>query len=365
MTDQAQVTPAPEAAPSPDAQPAPVPADNASDNVTKEETAPLSTQPKAKEEQKPATAADSVKAAREKIEKREAERDRRADKKGEADQPTETKPGDKPQEPDPTKALHHEPPARFNAAEKAEWEKVPEAAKQGVHRAITELQKGLESYKADATEMGELKEYRDLAKQYGVTLKEAMSNYVSLEMALKGQDPHSRVAAIEEVLRIAKVTPQQYAAYVTGRPVEEQAERADRSTMELRDGLTNVTRQLQAIAERQAEADDRTAMQQLNDWAADKPQAIHLADKIAAHVHAGLSLDDAYANAVSEAQEMAMALGFIPAAQATTNGAALSAHTPKVDKSIAGAPGAGSYPATKQPSKSVAEAVRRATSHLN
>jgi hypothetical protein len=387
MTEaSAAVAAAPVAAPSPEASQAP--ADNASDNVVKEESqAPISTQPKPAEPakpEKPKTAADSVKAARERVEKNEAQRERRADKKeGE----TEAKAADKPAQAttEPVKAAEPaktseattekpaqterpawaEAPKRFNDVEKAEWDKAPESAKQGIHRAITELEKGIETHKAASAEMTELREFKDLAQKHGVTLKQAMSNYVGLEMDLKAQDPQKKAAAIEEVLRVAGITPQQYAAYITGKPQERQAADADRTTHELRNGLQQISQQVKTLAERQAEADEAAATQELNAWAQDKPHAVRLAKEIATHYREGLSLDEAYAKAVSDAQDMAQALGFIPQAPAPSNGALPAAHTPKVDKAIAGAPGAGSYPATKQPSKSVADAVRRAQASLN
>jgi hypothetical protein len=103
----------------------------------------------------------------------------------------------------------------------------------------------------------------------------------------------------------------------------------------------------------------------ISQWAADKPLADTLAPQIAQHVQAGLSLDDAYAQAVSSQQEIARQMGFIPQAPAPAQPATPQAQTlPKGMKSITGSPGAGSYQATQKPSSSNSEAVRKAMETL-
>jgi hypothetical protein len=104
---------------------------------------------------------------------------------------------------------------------------------------------------------------------------------------------------------------------------------------------------------------------QLDQWAADKPLAEHLATQIASLVkEEGLSLDDAYAKATEEFQALALSAGFMPRTAQDDTIAPFPAQTPKVRKSLTGAPGAGSFPATQKPSNSVEDAVKRAFAQI-
>ena len=111
-------------------------------------------------------------------------------KDAEGEQPEQAR----PQEPPKTYA---EPPARFHESAKAEWAATPESVRAEVTRATQELERGIEKYRAQVAEYDEIKEYRDLAKQHGVTIKSALDNYVGIENLLR-QNP---LAGLEQVMQ--------------------------------------------------------------------------------------------------------------------------------------------------------------------
>lgn len=345
----------------PIAAPPPAPVENATDDVVQETTAPVKTTPEPAKvevvEPKKKTTRDSLEAASKEVNKAETAKAAEV-KKAETTPKEVAKPAPKEAE-----AVKAEPwrdaPKRFNDVEKAEWDKAPDSVKQGIHRAHTELEKGLETYKKDATEYAELNEFKELAKQYKTTLKDAMSNYVAIDKALQSDNPRDKIEAIEEVFRAAKVTPQQIAAYYTGQKPDEAASQTNQTINELRGKVQQLEQHIQGLSTNVEAQQTEQQKAQLNEWAKDKPHAFQLADQIAWHYQQGLSLDDSYAKAVGDAQEFAVSMGFTPPSgqPAITE---LAAHTPKTQKSIAGAPSPGSFPATQKPSNSIKEAVAKA-----
>lgn len=362
MTDAAIA--APEAAPI-ISSPPPAPVDNATDSIAPDAPNPIKTTPEpakteVAEPKKPISIKDSIKAAEAKV--NEAAKVKTEPVKA-PEKPVEAKIADPvksaaeaPKEP------HHAPPKRFNAEESAEYDKAPDSVKKGLHRAVTELEKGLETYKKDSAEYGELKEFRELAKQHNVPLKDAIANYVSIEKALQSTDPKQKLSAIEEVLRVAKVTPQDYAAFISKQPVDQAASQTTQTINELRTTIQQLEQKLNGVVQTTETQQTEQAKAQLNEWAKDKPHAVRLADQIAQHYSTGLELDEAYAKAVSDAETLAKSMGFItPQPQPVpSNVTELAAHTLKASKSITGSSSAGSHLATQKPSTSIKEAIAKA-----
>lgn len=89
-----------------------------------------------------------------------------------------------------------EPPQRFAPTAKAEWEKVPEAVRAEIDRALSENEKGILKYKESAQHFDDLAEYVELSnKYYNQPLKETLKNYADLDRLLHS-DP---LAAFEKL----------------------------------------------------------------------------------------------------------------------------------------------------------------------
>lgn len=121
-------------------------------------------------------------------------------------------------------APHAEAPARFSADAKAAWATVPDAVKGEVHRAFREMETGLGQYQQV---FEPLKPYFQAAREMGVTVHDALENYVSIDRQLVSKNPQERLGAIAHLLGYAGTSPREYAALVMGqKPDESQAQSA-------------------------------------------------------------------------------------------------------------------------------------------
>lgn len=105
--------------------------------------------------------------------------------------------GDKP------KAAHEEPPKRFSDDAKAEWANAPEPVKHEVHRAMREMESGIDKYRESANRYKSVERFDQLAKQNGTTLDKALVQYTALEKSLRSNDPHQKLAGLMDVAKAA------------------------------------------------------------------------------------------------------------------------------------------------------------------
>lgn len=247
-------------------------------------------------------------------------------------------------------------PARFSPDAKAAWATAPDAVKAEVHRAVRELESGITQHKE---RWAPLAEYDELAKKSGTTIDRALKEYVGIDKMLG----ENFAAGIERICANKGVNLREFAAQILGQApdqVQAQSEtkirQLERVVQQLQEQVGGVTGTLQTQAEKDIN-------NQIAAFAQDKPLFSELSAEIASHIaNDGLSLEDAYDTAVTNAKAKAARLGFIPQAPAADPIVPdRAAQTHKGQLSIAGAPSAGSTPATQQPSSSIRDALRRAT----
>jgi hypothetical protein len=135
----------------------------------------------------------------------------------------------------PSEGKAPEPPARFMPAEKELWRHVPNQLKSAVARIEREYAAEAETYQASKQFHEELREYDDLAKRTGTTVKEALKSYVELEQSF-AKDPEGTLPrllqkvnmnpmqAVLAVLKSAGATPQQFAEHVRMNPGQYQGQ---------------------------------------------------------------------------------------------------------------------------------------------
>lgn len=260
-------------------------------------------------------------------------------------------------------------PTRFSNDAKAAWATAPEPVRAETHRAIRELEAGVAKYKGDADAYVPFKPFHDLAKQMNVDPAKALREYVTLDRMLGENFP----AAMARICQNKGVDIRSFAADVLGLPAEartalkigqpqQQARAVDPEVLRLRHEVGQLQQQLGALTGQVQQRGAQGVEAEVAAFA-DKPLFNELSEKIAAHIrNDGLSLADAYDKAYSEFQAMAERAGLIPRANeaAPEVAADLAAQTQKGQKSIAGAPSAGSYPAAKKPSSSIRDAIRAA-----
>lgn len=361
---------------------------------------------KAPEPEKPVSTRDALKAAREKVEAEDkttpkpvAEKIAKVELKAKVE--PEAKPVEKPRgehghfataktdaenaaaeeaakskveskPPAPGQPDHRVPPTRYSAEAKAGWDATPDPVKMETHRAFRELEAGIQKYREPATRYETtFKQFDDIAQQSGIPVEKraaVLNEYISLDRGLN--DPKTFVPTVEKILNGRGVTLQQFAEHVLGqRGQAPQSKTAEQIALErIEQRLDNREK---AEQERNRQQQTNQLAQQVDTWSKGKEHFDMLADRIAQIIISDrLSPDDAYAKALTEAQELARAFNGDSGSEPSPKpAAALSAEeiadqTRKGSKSIKGAPGSGSAPATAKASSSIRDALRRAQARV-
>lgn len=259
-------------------------------------------------------------------------------------------------------AARHEAPARFSSDAKAEWERAPDSVKAEVNRAVRELETGIEEHRK---RWEPIKEYDALARHHGTDLRSALDRYVSMDMALNDDVVHG----LELICQDKGISLRDVAARVLDQTPDQVTGKQDETIRELRAMVQDLQKQVGGVVGNMHQNVMSASEQEVVAFAADHAHFDELSAVIAGHItNDGLSLPEAYDRALTNAQEQARRLGFInqphetPPAPAAVD---LIAQTEKGQKSIAGAPSAGSAPASKKPSSSIKDSVRRAFQATN
>ena len=122
-----------------------------------------------------------------------------------------------------------EPPARFLPRAKELWRNTPNEVQSEVSRIVREHETEVQQYRESHQFREELKEYEELGKQHGVTVKQALENYVGIERKFAEAPPEGfrqllsnlnmqPQQAISHILRAFNVTPQQLAQHISADP---------------------------------------------------------------------------------------------------------------------------------------------------
>lgn len=260
------------------------------------------------------------------------------------------------------------PPPRISAKAKEEWATLPEESRAEVLRMEREFKAGFEKHRAAAERDQSLAEFHEMAGKSNKQLRDVVSAYVSMENELRA-DPIKGFEAIAQNLGIPL---KDIAARILNQTPEESASKADQRVISLEKEIAELKQGFTTLHSERTQAKTDTATQTVTEFAAAHPRFEELAEDIA------FFLKTRHPGDLSKAYEAAERLNPAPAAPAPTPAPVASAApvvtlvppvTPAASaaandagqKSIAGAPSAGSDPVRKQPSTSIKEAIRRAT----
>lgn len=144
-------------------------------------------------------------------------------------------------------------PAHFLPRAKEAWAGVNEDVRAAVIRMEANFEKGKEAYEEDRVFRKELREFDDMAKQHGTTVKAALANYTAIDNELK-TNPAS---GIERILLSVGITPQQYAQHIMG----QEQQRQENPQQHQANQINQTVQQLQSKID-QMEARDRDRAQQ-------------------------------------------------------------------------------------------------------
>lgn len=257
-----------------------------------------------------------------------------------------------------------EPPARFSLDAKAAWKNVPDAVRGEVGRAFRELEAGLGQYQ-QAFEP--LRPYYLMAQERGVSVADALRNYVTLDQALISAEPTERLAAIEHLLDCAGVSPKEYAAFIMGQPADQAKGEHDRTIRELRQRVAYLQNQLGGVTQSIQQRQEDEVLQQVEAFAEANPRLKE--PELQNTVHR--LLETRMADDLQSAYDMATRLNPASAADArnmTASTAATTrphpAQTRNGNLSITGAPGSGSNPAKRKAPVTARESVDSAFASL-
>jgi hypothetical protein len=256
---------------------------------------------------------------------------------------------------------HRDAPSRFSPDAKAAWEAAPEPVKAEIHRAVRELEQGVQKYKADAEAFETVRKYHDIARQNGGSLDKSLAKVLDFEETF-ARDP---MAGFQKVADHFGISMHAVAAHVLNQHPDEARYGQEQTIASLRQELSSLKQELSGIKpivqEYKTSSDEKT----LAEWAADKPHFSDLRAEVTEYVRQGIDPDTAYRKAVDDAVEKARRFGFAPIQNQTASSAVETQPqplNPAGQKSITGAPVTGSNPTgRKSPPPSIREAIKQAS----
>ncbi|MFG6591278.1 hypothetical protein [Sulfitobacter sp. 1A12157] len=240
---------------------------------------------------------------------------------------------------------HEEPPTRFSADAKTAWKEAPESVRAEAHRAIREMEQGIETYRQ---RVEPLEPFYKMAEQHNVSLPDVLGRYVNTENTLR-QDP---VRGFTEIARNMGLSPQQVGQMLLGQQPG-QADPRDSEVMQLRQEVQRLSQGYGQVTQTMEQQREQTVTRQIEEFASANPRFEELSDSIAEMLQTGFAKD------LQDAYDKADRLNPAPAPQPDMAAPEGMAQT-RTPRSVTGAPSPGSNPANRQPSKTRSEALQRA-----
>lgn len=260
---------------------------------------------------------------------------------------------------------HTEPPARFLPEARTKWANVPNEVKAEIHRVSAEYETQIERSRPAVEAYESVKEYDEMAKAAGTTMKDAMRNYVEIDKLLLS-NPAQGFARIMQSIGI---TPQQLVQEITKNPQAFQLAPQQPSPQPQQQASPEVQRLQQENQTLRQEAIRNAAVPIIEAFAAEHPDYHEKEAQIMGILKSGV-INELYGDGLTPAQRLAeayrMAGGNAPSQSAPQ---ALPDHSepsparpvdPDGQKSVRGAPSAGQTSQKRPQFKSNREALERA-----
>lgn len=271
----------------------------------------------------------------------------------------EPEPTDDPQEGDEqekepveaeVKTPFSEPPSRFSAEAKEAWKDAPDTVKAEIHRAVSEMEAGIEKHRQAAQEWDNLSEFSELAKANNVTVKDAMARYVAADQHLN----RDLLGGLDALAKQYGSSLHDIAAHVLNQPADQVQSQSAAEVRGLNDKIARLEQQLTSVTTNIQQQQTTATQREVETFAASNPRFEELADAIKQEIQYGYDLPTAYARADR--------LNPAPQAPVVAAPAApdLAAQTRKGSLSVSGAPSSGSNPANRKPPSTPMEALDRA-----
>lgn len=268
--------------------------------------------------------------------------------------PKDAKPEDvKPNESE-AKTPFSEPPSRFSPEAKEAWKDAPDPVKAEIHRAVQEMEAGIEKHRAAAQEWDNIREFDELAKANNVTVKDAMARYVAADQHLN----RDLIGGLDSLAKQYGSSLYEIAAHVLGQPPEQANVQSAAEVRALNEKIARLEHQLGGVSTTIQTQQQAATQREVEAFAAQNPRFEELADAIATEIQNGHDLPTAYRRA-ELLNPAPQAPAPAPAAQAAPT-PDLTAQTRKGSLSVSGAPSSGSNPANRKPPSSARSALDHA-----
>lgn len=275
-----------------------------------------------------------------------------------------------------TQKPRYEAPKRFSSdvAATADWEKVPESVQAAVHRVQREMEEGITKYKSSHDRYEPIREFDEIARSNGHDLKVSLQKVVDIEQAF-ARNP---VEGFQHICNHFGINMRALAAHISGQKAEDVQVQQEGVISELRRELADLKQQISGVATGFHEQKTTAASNEVQAFAAQPGNerfydlmgdiAFFLkSDKVDPdlppidRLKAAYQLADRLNPDPNAKPATAQASDAIAAASASdAEKEALAAQTRKGEKSITGAPSAGSDPNRREASSSVKDSLKRA-----
>lgn len=213
-------------------------------------------------------------------------------------------------------------PARLLPSAQEKWKHVPQEVKFEVTRLLQEAETNNQQYVESHKFREELKEFEDLARQSGTTIKEAMTNYVTMEKALRA-DPSAGFRqllnnmqinpqqAISHILSAYNVTPQALARHIDQNPNEYTALAAPKSQPQVQQPQSQSNQSSPEIAQLREELNalraERVAESIITPFRAQYPEYDQYEGQIAKVLNSGI-IDEIHGSGIGPHEKLEAAL---------------------------------------------------------
>lgn len=270
----------------------------------------------------------------------------------------------------------YEAPKRFSSdtAATTDWDKVPESVQAAVHRVHREMEEGITKYKASHDRYENLREFDEVAKSNGHDLRASLQKVVAIEQAF-ARNP---AEGFHQICDHFGLNAREVAAKIAGMKPEEVQVQQEGTISDLKREIASLKEQVSGVSNGFQQQQHASVSKEIEAFAS-QPEysrfydlmgdvAFFLkSDKISPDLPPMDRLKEAYAladrlNPDPNAQitKPAPASDAVAAKASDANAEALAAQTRKGEKSITGAPNAGSDLADREPSPTVSAALKRA-----
>jgi hypothetical protein len=246
-----------------------------------------------------------------------------------------------------------EAPHRYSTEAKTAWDATPDAVKAETHRALSEMEKGIEKYRNDAQAYESVRQFDEQARQSGRQLAEVLNDYTGMERLLR-ENP---VAGFERVAQNLGINFRDLAAHVLNQTPDQQQSRSEQTVLELRRELADLRQQMTGVNSHITQQHQNSITSQVDAFARENPRFDELSDSIAHMLKTGFATD--LADAYSKADRLnPVPQPMTPPAPAAPAPVSLN---PAGTRTVTGAPSNGSDPSPRaQASSTSRQALERA-----